>query len=639
MNITFPDGSVREYSDGVSALSIAESISKGLAAASVACKVGGLVKGLSETLKDGDSVEFLKFDSEEGKSVFWHTSAHIMAQAVTELFDGVKVAIGPSIDQGFYYDFDTPHSFSPDDFDKIEKKFMEIAAKKLVVTRSELSRQDALKFFSEKGEPYKVELINDLPENAVISLYSQGTFTDLCRGPHLPDTGRVKAFKVLSVAGAYWRGNEKNKMLQRLYAISFPDPKELKQYLALIEEAKKRDHRRIGTEMDLFSIQDEVGQGLVLWHPKGALVKHIVETYWREEHLRGGYDLVSTPHIGRGQLWETSGHLSFYKENMYSPMNIDEEAFYVKPMNCPFHLHIYKSRKRSYRELPLRWAELGTVYRYEKSGVLHGLLRVRGFTQDDAHIICMPSQMQDEIRRVLKFCVGMLSAFGFKELKVYISTKPKEKSVGDIEQWIEAEKALMEAVKEEGIQYDIDDGGGAFYGPKIDIKIKDAIGREWQCSTIQFDFNEPERFDLTYTDSSGSEKRPYMIHRALLGSIERFMGVLIENFSGDFPLWLAPQQVVVLPVSQKFTVYAEKILSALKERGIRAEIDARDEKIGKKIRDSESGRIPVMLVVGEREEGDGTVSLRRRKKGDIGTYPLAELINMLIQEVSSRLLP
>ncbi|MBL8026462.1 MAG: threonine--tRNA ligase [Fibrobacteres bacterium] len=639
MNIRLPDGSVRAMADGANALDLARSISEGLAKVSVACKVNGIVKGLTETLKENDSVEILKISAPEAKDVLWHTSAHMMAQAVVSLFPDVKVAIGPSIENGFYYDFDTTHAFSPEDFEAIEKKVAEIAAQSLPVVRKEISKKEALDFFGGKGEIYKTELISELPEGAVITTYTQGDFTDLCRGPHLPNTGMVKAFKVLSVAGAYWRGSEKNKMLQRLYAISFADPKELKNYLTVIEEAKKRDHRKIGADMDLFSIQDEIGPGLVLWHPKGALIKHIVETHWREEHLKGGYDLVSTPHVGRSNLWETSGHLSFYKESMYSPMNIDEEDFFMKPMNCPFHIHIYKTKKHSYRELPLRWAELGTVYRYEKSGVLHGLMRVRGFTQDDAHIICMPEQMNYEIRRVLKFCVDLLATFGFKDLKVYISTKPKEKSVGDPARWEAAEAALMEAVKEAGIEYGIDQGGGAFYGPKIDMKIKDAIGREWQCSTIQFDFNLPERFNLTYVDSSGEEKQPYMIHRALLGSIERFMGVLIENYSGDFPLWLAPEQVVILPVSQKFADYAEKVKEALVSESIRARIDLRDEKIGKKIRDAENDKIPVMLVVGERESADNTVSVRRRKIGDAGVLPLEQIVKNIVKEVREKALP
>jgi threonyl-tRNA synthetase len=636
MNIRLPDGSVRVMPAGANALDLARSISEGLARVSVACKVNGTVRGLTETLSENDSVEILKFASPESKDVFWHTSAHMMAQAVVSLFPDTKVAIGPSIENGFYYDFDTAHTFSPDDFEAIEKKVAEIAVAALPVIRKEISKKDALSYFGDKGEIYKTELISELPDGTVITTYTQGDFTDLCRGPHLPNTGMVKAFKILSVAGAYWRGSEKNKMLQRLYAISFPDLKELKGYLTVIEEAKKRDHRKIGADMDLFSIQDEVGPGLVLWHPKGALIKHIVETHWREEHLKGGYDLVSTPHVGRGHLWETSGHLSFYKENMYSPMNIDDEEFFIKPMNCPFHIHIYKTKKHSYRELPLRWAELGTVYRYEKSGVLHGLMRVRGFTQDDAHIICMPEQMNYEIRRVLKFCVDLLATFGFKDLKVYISTKPKEKSVGDPARWEAAEAALIEAVKEAGIEYGIDQGGGAFYGPKIDMKIKDAIGREWQCSTIQFDFNLPERFNLTYVDSNGEEKQPYMIHRALLGSIERFMGVLIENYSGDFPLWLAPEQVVVLPVSQKFSGYAEKVKETLLAEGIRVRIDSRDEKIGKKIRDSENDKIPVMLIVGERESANNTVSLRRRKIGDVGVVELAELVKQLDKEIKSK---
>ncbi|MBN2187890.1 MAG: threonine--tRNA ligase, partial [Chitinispirillaceae bacterium] len=455
---------------------------------------------------------------------------------------------------------------------------------------------------------------------------------DLCRGPHLPDTGYVKAFKILSIAGAYWRGNEKNRMLQRIYAVSFPKESMLAEHLEFLEEAQKRDHRRLGAELDLYSINESVGPGLVLWHPRGGRLRTIIEDFWRREHYRNGYELVYSPHIGRAQLWETSGHLAFYRDNMYAPMEIDEQEYFVKPMNCPFHLMMYKSSMRSYRDLPLRWAELGTVYRYEKSGVLHGLLRVRGFTQDDAHLICRPDQMPSEIRSVLRFCLAMLKSFGFEKFKVYLATRPKENAVGDEAKWKDATAALESAVRAEDLEFEVDAGGGAFYGPKIDIKIKDALNREWQCSTIQFDFNEPERFDLTYAGPNNEKERPYMIHRALLGSLERFMGVLIEHYAGALPCWLAPVQVKVLPISDKTIAHGRAATEKLRTAGIRAELDERNEKIGYKIRDAEMKKIPYMAVIGEKERASGAVSVRRHGKGDQGSMSMDEFITLVANQ-------
>ncbi|OQA89859.1 MAG: Threonine--tRNA ligase 1 [Elusimicrobia bacterium ADurb.Bin231] len=560
-----------------------------------------------------------------------HSTSHVMAQAVCDLFPGTKIAIGPAIDDGFYYDFDTPQNFVPEDLVKIENRMKEIISGDHKFVRSEIPKKEALEYFQKLNEPYKIELINDLVDGT-ISFYKHDTFTDLCRGPHLESTGKIKYFKLLSIAGAYWRGSEKNKMLQRIYGTVFNTKEELAEYLKRLEEAKKRDHRTLGKALDLFSIQDEVGPGLVLWHPKGARIRVIVEDYWRSKHLSSGYDLIFTPHIGLGKLWETSGHLDFYKENMYSPMDVDGQDFYVKPMNCPFHIMIYKSRLYSYRDLPLRWAELGTVYRYEKSGVLHGLLRVRGFTQDDAHIICAPEQMPEEIRRVLKFCINTLNAFGFRDFNFYLATKPKEKSVGDDKMWNDAIKALEEAIKAENLLCTVDEGGGAFYGPKIDIKIKDALNREWQCSTIQFDFNEPERFDMTYMDQSGKRVRPYMIHRALLGSLERFLGVLIEHYGGAFPFWLAPVQIKILTITDAQNKYADKVRDALS--GYRVEMDLRNEKLGLKIREAQMEKIPYIIVLGDKEVSSGTVAVRTYHSRETVTYNLQDFLSILRQEHS-----
>ncbi len=540
-----------------------------------------------------------------------HSMSHVMAQAVMEMFPGAKIAIGPAIENGFYYDFDLPRSLKSEDLEKIEERMREIIRGNHDFVKRIISREEALELF--KDQPFKIELIEDLPEDAEISTYTQDTFTDLCRGPHVENTKELnpQAFKLLSVAGAYWRGDEKNPMLQRIYGTAWSNPKELRAYLNHLKEVEKRDHRKLGKELDLFSIHEEAGAGLIYWHPKGGRIRSIIEDFWRKEHFKNGYDILYTPHIGKSWLWETSGHLSFYSENMYAPIEIDKVNYYIKPMNCPFHILIYKSRMRSYRELPLRWAELGTVYRYERSGVLHGLLRVRGFTQDDAHIICSPEQIEDEILEVLRFSMRIWEAFGFKEIKAYLATKP-EKSVGSQENWEKAIASLKKAVEKEGLEYVIDEGGGAFYGPKIDLKIKDALGREWQMTTIQFDFNLPERFDMTFVDRDGKEKRPFMVHRALLGSLERFFGVLIEHYGGAFPLWLSPVQVKIIPVAENFYDYAREVFNLLKKNEIRVEVDLSDNRMNAKIRNAQNEKVPYMLILGEREKQDRLVSLRTR---------------------------
>lgn len=550
-----------------------------------------------------------------------------MAAAVCELYPDVKLDIGPSTDDGFYYDFDMPHRLVPDDFAVIEAKMAEIVAAEQPFERFETTRAEALEILQKAGQPYKVERLADIPEGERISFYRCGKFIDLCRGPHLATTGGLKAFKITSTAGSYYRGDEKNPMLQRLYGIVAESKEELEALILRIEEAKRRDHRRLGPELGLFSISDEVGPGLVLWHPKGARIRVAIEDFWRKEHFRAGYEMVCTPHIGRSVLWETSGHLGFYKENMYSPMDIDGQDYYVKPMNCPFHIQIYKAQMRSYRDLPLRWAELGTVYRYEKSGVLHGLLRVRGFTQDDAHIFCTPESVVDEVKNTVEFALRILRRFGFNDIAAYLSTRP-EKAVGEPERWDQATLSLESALKAEGIPYQRDEGGGAFYGPKIDLKIKDAIGREWQLGTIQFDFNLPERFDLTYIGSDGKPHRPYMVHRALLGSIERFFGILIEHYAGAFPVWLAPEQVRVLPLTDDQLPFAEKLAAQMREADVRISVDAHPDKLGAKIRRAQAEKVPYMLVIGKREAEAGTVSVRSRGEGDKGTMSIDAFMEM-----------
>ena len=566
-----------------------------------------------------------------------HSASHLMAAAILELYPDVKFDIGPSTSDGFYYDFDFGTvKLSVEDLEKIEAKMAEIAAKKIPFERFEVSREEALKMLSEKKQNFKVERLADIPEGEAISFYRCGDFVDLCRGPHVDNTGDIGAFKLTSIAGSYYRGKESNPMLTRIYGTAFADKKELKAYLTQIEEAKKRDHRRLGKDLDLFSISETVGPGLVLWHPRGAFIRNTLETFWRKEHYENGYELLYTPHIGRANLWETSGHLGFYKESMYSPMQIDEIDYYAKPMNCPFHIEIYKSRVRSYRELPCRWAELGTVYRYEKSGVLHGLMRVRGFTQDDAHIICTPEQIESEIEEVLRFCLHIWKTFQFKEIKAYLSTRP-EKAVGEQSRWEQAQKSLVNAIKKSGLEYEVDEGGGAFYGPKIDLKVKDAIGREWQTSTIQFDFNLPERFGITYVGEDGQRHQPYMVHRALFGSLERFFGILIEHFAGAFPVWLAPEQVRLIPITAAQNEYCLNAMKELRKRGFRATCDTSTESMGAKIKEARLMRVPFMAVVGEKEMAANSFAVRSRREDQLGQMNLETFAEKLKNDIDNKL--
>ena len=566
-----------------------------------------------------------------------HSASHLMAAAVLELYPDVKFDIGPSTEDGFYYDFDFGTAkLTPEDLVKIEEKMTGLAAEKLPLTRFELTREEAVKLLTEKKQNFKLERLADIPEGEAISFYQLGNFVDLCRGPHVDNTGDIGAFKLTSIAGSYYRGKESNPMLTRIYGTAFSDKKELREYLQKIEEAKKRDHRKIGKELDLFSVSETVGPGLVLWHPRGALIRNLIETFWRGEHMANGYDLLYTPHIGRANLWETSGHLGFYKDSMYSPMEIDDVDYFVKPMNCPFHIEIYKSRVRSYRELPCRWAELGTVYRYEKSGVLHGLMRVRGFTQDDAHIICTPEQIESEIEEVLRFCLHIWKTFQFKEIKAYLSTRP-EKAVGDPARWEQAQKSLVNAIEKSGLAYEVDEGGGAFYGPKIDLKVKDASGREWQTSTIQFDFNLPERFQINYIGEDGQRHQPYMVHRALFGSLERFFGILIEHFAGAFPAWLAPEQVRLIPITERQHEYCLNAAKELRRAGFRVECDIRKESMGAKIKDARNMRIPFMAVVGDKEMQNNTFSIRSRREDQLGEMDLATFVKKLQNDVENKL--
>lgn len=610
---------------GITGQEVAEKIGSRLAKDALAIKLDGHLQDLNVPVDHNAAIEIVTFDAPVGREVYWHSTSHLMAQAVKQLFPKAKLAIGPAIEEGFYYDFDLERPLTPEDLVKIEKKMAELAKAALPITRNVLSKAEALSFFGKLGETYKVELIEELPDGT-ISIYEQGDFADLCRGPHVSWTSKIKAFKLLSIAGAYWRGSEKNKMLQRIYGISFPSQDTLDAYITRLEEIKRRDHRKLGKDLDLFSLSDEVGGGLVLWHPRGALIRKTIEDFWRDEHQKNGYDFVYSPHVGRGTLWETSGHLGFYRENMYSSMDVEGQEYYVKPMNCPFHIMIYKNKLRSYRELPLRYAELGTVYRFERSGVLHGLLRVRGFTQDDAHIFVAPEEMEAEVIRVLDFVVKMLRTFGFEDFKAYIATRP-EKAVGDNSMWESATQALKVAAEKVNLGYEMDEGGGAFYGPKIDIKIKDALGRLWQCSTVQFDFNEPERFDMSFIGVDNQAHRPYMIHRALLGSIERFFGMLIEHYAGAFPIWLAPVQAKVISITDKQFEYAKSVRDQLLAAGIRTELDGRSEKIGFKIREAAMEKVPYILVVGEKEVQQSAVAVRERGGKDLGVMTLKEFID------------
>ncbi len=597
----------------------------------VAIEIDGELKDLRTKIESEINVKLVDKKDKRAFEILRHSTAHLMAQAVMELFPDVQVGVGPAIENGFYYDFYKEEPFTPEDLAEIEKRMKKLRKKNFPIERIEMPKEEAIKLFKEKGQNLKVELIEE-KSGDVASLYKQGDFIDFCRGPHLPYTGYINNFKILYSSAAYWKGDENNLQMQRIYGTVFFEKEELEDYLHFLEEAKKRDHRKLGKELELFLISDQIGPGLVLWLPKGAFIRRKIEDFWVEEHYKAGYELLNTPHIAKIDLWETSGHLSFYKENMFPPMEFDNMEYQLKPMNCPFHIAIYKSRMRSYREFPIRWAELGTVYRYERSGVLHGLLRVRGFTQDDAHIFSRPEQLQEEIVNILDLNFKILRTFGFDNYDVYLSTRP-EKYVGSLENWERAENALKYALEKQGISYEIDPGEGVFYGPKIDIKIKDTLGRSWQCSTIQVDFNLPERFNISYIDQNGEKKQPIMIHRALMGSFERFFGVLIEHYAGKFPLWLAPVQVTVVPVSEKYLDYGQNVFEQLKERGIRVKLDDRNEKLGYKIRSAELEKIPYILIVGEKEANNKSVSLRIQGVGDFGEMSINELHDIIQEKI------
>ncbi len=628
ISITLPDNSSRELHEGATVYDLAASIGAGLAKAALAGKINGELVDLSTRLADSDRVEIVTDKSPEALEIIRHSTSHLMAQAVKELFPQAMVTIGPAIETGFYYDFDVDKPFTPEDLERIEAKMLLLASADQKIERHEYSSSDAIGMFEAMGEPYKAELINDLGVERV-SVYTQGTFADLCRGPHLPSTARIKAFKLLSIAGAYWRGNEKNRMLQRIYGTAFVDKKELEAYLNRLEEAKRRDHRKIGRELDLFSFSDEVGAGFPIWHPKGAMLRTVLEDFERKEHLKRDYDIVVGPQILKSELWQRSGHYENYRENMYFT-EVDEQSYGIKPMNCLSHMMIYKSHLRSYRDLPLRYFELGTVHRHERAGVLHGLMRVRCFTQDDAHILCTPEQLDAEIKGVIAFVSDVMAIFGF-EYEMELSTRP-EKSIGSDSDWEQATDALLSALKDSGRPYEINEGDGAFYGPKIDIKLRDCLDRRWQCATIQCDFTLPERFDLTYVASDGERKRPIMVHRVILGSIERFIGVLIEHFAGSFPLWISPVQAIIVTVTDAQVPFAQDVYRQLRNAGVRVERDVRNEKLSFKIREAQLQKIPYMLVIGDKEVEQGTVTPRYRDGKNLPAMRPEEFVDFVAQE-------
>jgi len=642
IKITFPDQTVREYQEGITGYDIANGISNSLAKEVLSVTVNGELWDITRPITQNASIKLYKWDDPEGKHAFWHSSAHLMAEALESLYPGVKFGIGPAIENGFYYDVDLNGiAISDADLPKVEAKMTELIKNKSPYVRSEVSKSEALKYFTEKGDPYKIELISELTDGT-ISFYKQGNFTDLCRGPHLPDTSPIKAIKLLNLAGAYWRGNEKNKQLTRIYGITFPKQKMLEEYLEMLEQAKLRDHRKIGKELELFTFSQKVGQGLPLWLPKGAKLRELLENYLRSVQREYGYEQVITPHIGQKELYVISGHYEKYGKDSFKPITtpVEGEEFLLKPMNCPHHCEIYNSKPRSYKDLPLRLAEFGTVYRYEQSGELHGLTRVRGFTQDDAHIFCRPDQLKEEFCKVIDIIFRIFKALDFKEYIVQVSLRDpgnKEKYIGSDENWEKAERAIIEATQEKGLNTVVELGEAAFYGPKLDFMIKDAIGRKWQLGTIQVDYNLPERFELEYMGSDNQKHRPVMIHRAPFGSMERFVAVLIEHTAGKFPLWLAPDQVVVLPISEKYDEYAKKVLNFLNNYEIRTLLDDRNEKIGKKIRDNELKRIPYLIIVGEKEVEGETVAVRKQGEGDKGTMKLKEFATFIESEVASQL--
>jgi threonyl-tRNA synthetase len=633
--ITLPDGSQRSFDAPITVAELAADIGPGLAKAAVAGRVDGRLVDTSFRIDSDAQAAIVTGRDEDGLEIIRHSTAHLLAQAVKQLFPSAQVTIGPVIEDGFYYDFAFDRAFTPEDLEAIEQRMAELAEADQPVQREVMGRDEAVTFFRGLGEEYKARIIEDIPADETLSIYGQGDFKDLCRGPHVPRTGLLKAFKLTKVAGAYWRGDARNEQLQRIYGTAWPDSKQLKAYLKRLEEAEKRDHRRIGRDLDLFSIQDDAGGGLVFWHPRGARIRRVMEDYWREQHTKHGYELLFTPHIALEDLWHTSGHTDFYRESMYKPMEEDGQPYQLKPMNCPFHVLVYKDRLRSYRELPMRWAELGTVYRHEMSGALHGLMRVRGFTQDDAHVFCREEQIEQEVLRVLDLTLEMLGDFGFTQFEVNLSTRP-EKAVGSDEIWDKATVALKGALERKGLEYILDAGGGAFYGPKIDLKIEDAIGRKWQCSTIQLDFNLPERFDMEYVAGSGERRRPIMIHRALLGSLERFFGILIEHYEGKFPAWLAPVQAVAMNITDRQAEYVESAVKTLANQGFRVDADLRNEKIGFKIREHTVQKVPFLLVAGDREVEAGLLAVRSRSGEDLGSMSIDQVGEFLAAEVAKR---
>ena len=642
INITFPDKTVRQYEKGITALDIAKSISEGLARNVLSARVDGSVQDALMPINNDADIQFFTWNDTEGKATMWHSSAHLMAETIEHFYPEAKFGIGPDIENGFYYDIDFGGStISENDFKKIEDKMLDFARQKQGFIRKEVSKKEAIDYFTEKGDEYKLELINEL-EDGEITFYQSGEFVDLCRGPHMPNTGMIKAIKLLSIAGAYWRGDENRKQLTRIYGITFPKKKELDEYLIMLEEAKKRDHRKIGKELELFTFSNNVGLGLPLWLPKGAQLRERLEDYLKKVQKEAGYEPVITPHIGNVKLYKTSGHYDKYGADSFQPIStpVEGEEFFLKPMNCPHHCEIYKHKPHSYRDLPIRYAEFGTVYRYEQSGELHGLTRVRGFTQDDAHIFCTPDQVKDEFNNVIAIVMKIFNALDFNNFITQISLRDPdnmEKYIGSEDNWNKAEKAILEVAEESGLETIVEYGEAAFYGPKMDFMVKDALGRKWQLGTIQVDYNLPERFELEYTGSDNEKHRPVMIHRAPFGSLERFVAVLIEHTAGKFPLWLTPDQVIILPISEKYQKYAEKVLSLLNNSDIRAQIDDRSEKTGRKIRDAELKRIPYMLIVGEKEEKEGSVSVRKQGDGDKGTFSIDDFVKIINNEIKMEL--
>ncbi len=638
IRVTLPDGSVRQYPKGSTGLDIATQISEGLARNVLAAKVNGVVQDASRPIDDDANIQLLTWNDAEGKATFWHSSAHLLAEALEALYPGVKFGIGPAVETGFYYDVDLGgQPFSQEDFKKVEGKMLELARQKQPYVRMPMSKADAIAYFTEKGDPYKLDLLEGL-DDGTITFYSQGEFTDLCRGPHIPNTGFIKAAKLMNVAGAYWRGNEKNKQLTRIYAVTYPKQKELDDYLHLLEEAKKRDHRKLGKELELFAFSEKVGAGLPLWLPKGTVLRERLENFLRKAQLRAGYSPVVTPHIGSKQLYVTSGHWDKYGADSFQPIKTPDpnEEFLLKPMNCPHHCEIYKTKPRSYRDLPLRLAEFGTVYRYEQSGELHGLTRVRGFTQDDAHIFCRPDQVKDEFMKVIDLVLYVFRSLGFSDYSAQISLRDPEnkaKYIGSDDLWEKAESAIVEAAAEKGLPTVTELGEAAFYGPKLDFMVRDALGRKWQLGTIQVDYTLPERFELEYVGADNQKHRPVMIHRAPFGSMERFIAILIENSGGNFPLWLSPEQIAILPISEKYEDYANELFFTLQEHDIRGFVDLRDEKIGRKIRDAEVNKVPYMLIVGEKEAADGQISVRRKGQGDLGSMSVEDFVKSFQAEV------